>query len=303
MPRYLVFGHLTIDDTVMPDGRTALGSVGGNALYAAIGALLWTDGVAMVSRLGRGYPDELLGLMSRAGLRTDGLVPTHHPRIRQWQLYDVEGGRTYVPLASAGTYEDLAPRPHEIPPGLADGLRGCHVAPMRLDIQAQLVEWARARGAVVTVDPHYDSVAGQADAWRSLLPMVDLFLPSREEAEVLLGAWPGAEAAARELTRWGAETVCVKSGADGACIYRAGEPASLLVPSAVRSPVDTTGCGDAFCGGMLAGWLESNDLLEGGLRGSVSASFVAEGFGAARALQVDRGQARRRLEELTLATT
>jgi len=95
----------------------------------------------------------------------------------------------------------------------------------------------------------------------------------------------------------------VKSGADGVCIHRAGEPASLLVPSAVRSPVDTTGCGDAFCGGMLAGWLESGNLLEGGLRGSVSASFVAEGFGAASALQADRGQARRRLEELTPATT
>ena len=73
------------------------------------------------------------------------------------------------------------------------------------------------------------------------------------------------------------------------------------MPSALRTCVDTTGCGDAFCGGMLAGWLGLADLRRGGLMGAVSASFVAEGFGAAHALRADRQQARRRLEELSLA--
>jgi sugar/nucleoside kinase (ribokinase family) len=298
-----VFGHLTIDDTVLPDGRTAMGSLGGNALYAAIGAQLWTDGVAMVSRLGRDYPRDALDQIARAGLRTDGLVPSHHRHIRQWQLYDVDGGRMYVPLATSGTYEELAPRAMEIPEHLLEGLRGCHVAPMRLDIQGELVEWARGHGAAVTLDPHFDSVAGSVDVWRSLLPLVDIFLPSREEAQALLGAWPGAEAAARELRRWGPAAVCVKTGADGAFIHCASDRCCLRIPSAVRQPVDTTGCGDAFCGGMLAGWLESGDLPAGGLRGAVSASFAAEGFGAAQALLADTTEARRRLEELTLATT
>jgi sugar/nucleoside kinase (ribokinase family) len=302
MPAYLLFGNLTIDDTVLPDGRTAMGTLGGNVVYAAIGAHLWTDDVAMVSRLGRGYPGELLERMVEAGLRIDGLVPADRPRIRQWQLYDVEGGRTYVPLASAGTYADLAPRPEEVPEHLLGDLRGCHVAPMRLDIQGRLVEWARGRGATVTLDPHFDSVAGQADAWRSLLPMVDLFLPSREEAQALLGGWPGAEAAARELTRWGPAAVCVKAGAEGARIHVAGSGAGLSVPSAVRRCVDTTGCGDAFCGGMLVGWLESADLGRAGLMGAVAASFVAEDFGAAHALRPDRTRARQRLEELAGST-
>eukprot|EP00897_Mesotaenium_endlicherianum_P006241 jgi/Mesen1/5645/ME000286S04855 len=37
--------------------------------------------------------------------------------------------------------------------------------------------------------------------------------------------------------------------------------------------VDPTGCGNAFCGGFLVGWLETDDLLTAGLYGSVAASF------------------------------
>ncbi|GAQ89655.1 hypothetical protein KFL_005470070 [Klebsormidium nitens] len=39
---------------------------------------------------------------------------------------------------------------------------------------------------------------------------------------------------------------------------------------------DPTGCGNAFCGGFLVGWLEHRDLLTGALYGSVAASFMLE---------------------------
>jgi sugar/nucleoside kinase (ribokinase family) len=280
----------------MPDGQTAMGSLGGNVVYAGIGAHLWTDDVVMVSRLGRGYPQPLLNRMAAAGLRLDGLIPSSHNSIRQWQLYDVEGGRRYIRLASAGTYADLSPRPEELPDDLARP-RACHVAPMPVDIQAEIVEWAKEQGAIVTVDPHFDSVAGQLAAWRELLPRVDAFLPSREEAEELLGEWPGAEAAARGLAELGAAVVCLKLGSEGSLVYRAADACGWRVDSGVSKPVDTTGCGDAFCGGFLAGWCESCDLRTAVLYATVSASFVAAGFGAEHCLYRDQVEARRRLGE------
>ena len=186
-----------------------MGSLGGNVVYAGIGAHMWIDDVVMVARLGWGYPQQLLDRMAAAGLRLDGLVPSSHHAIRQWQLYDVEGGRRYVRLASAGTYADLSPRSEDLPDNLARP-RACHVAPMPLDIQAELVDWARERGATVTLDPHIDSVAGHAAGWRELLPHVDAFLPSREEAQELLGGWPGAEAAARGLAELGADVMKIE---------------------------------------------------------------------------------------------
>jgi len=299
MARYLLFGHLTIDDTVLPDGRTAMGMVGGNVLYAAIGTHVWTDDLAIIARPGQGYPPGLIDELATCGYRVDGLIPCESQRIRQWQLYDDEGGRHYVPLASSGSYAELTPRVEEIPPTVTPGAIGCHIAPLPLEFQVPLVRWAKNKGLRIMLDPHHESINSTAHLWQSILPAVDVFCPSREEAISLLEGWNGAEAAARSLADWGAAVVCLKLGADGVFVYRAADQASWLVPTLVERPIDITGCGDAFCGGFLVGWCEKDDLQVAARYGTVSASFVAADFGGRHALQVDRGEATRRLTRLT----
>lgn len=300
MARYLVFGHLTIDDTVMPDGRSAMGSAGGNVLYAAIGARTWTSDVAMVARVGLGYPPELLDALTRAGYKTEGLVRCNSHCIRQWQLYDCEGGRRYVPLASSGSYHDLAPRPADISAVVQVGAVGCHIAPMPIELQLPLIQWAKRSGLRVTLDPHHEYVGRETVAqWKSIVPLVDAFCPSREEAESLLGGWSNAQEAIRALANWGAPIVCLKLGAEGVLIYRTADAASWQVPSLIDHPVDTTGCGDAFCGGFLVGWCETDDLAIAARYGSISASFVAADFGAQHALCVQRAEALHRLTVLS----
>jgi ribokinase len=296
MAAYLVFGNLTIDDTVFADGSTAMGTVGGNVLYAATGARIWDADVAMVSRLGRGYPAGLLESMAAGGLRTDGLVASVHHHIRQWQLYDVEGGRTYVPLRSAASYADLTTRAEEIPPSVAAGVRAAHVAPLRVDLQAALVEWLRAKGARITLDPHPDSIPGREAEWRALLPLVDAFLPSQEEAELLLGGWPGPERAARALAGLGPATVCIKLGARGCVLLEGATGPARELPPVAMGIVDPTGCGDAFCGGFLVGWTRTGSPLRGAGHGLLSAGVVGAGRGALHALAVDRDLVRSRLE-------
>jgi len=299
MARYLLFGHLTIDDTVLPDGHTAMGTVGGNVLYAAIGARIWTDDLAIVARPGQGYQQSLIDELTACGYRIDGLIPCQSRRIRQWQLYDDEGGRQYVPLASSGSYVELTPRVEEIPPSVLPGAVGCHIAPLPIEFQVPLVRWAKNKGLHVTLDPHYESIKGTAHLWRSILPAVDVFCPSREEAISFLDGWDGPEAAARSLAEWGAAVVCLKLGADGVFVYRAADQASWHVPTLVEHPIDTTGCGDAFCGGFLVGWCEKDDLQAAAWYGTVSASFVAADFGGRHAFQVDRNEAMRRFTMLT----
>ena len=55
MARYLTVGNLLVEDVVLPDGRQALGRLGGDALYAAIGARAFADDVQMAVRLGAGF--------------------------------------------------------------------------------------------------------------------------------------------------------------------------------------------------------------------------------------------------------
>ena len=299
MARYVLLGHLTIDDTVLPDGRTAMGTAGGNVLYAAVGAHVWTDDLAMVARLGQGYPPNLIEEFVATGYRVDGFIPCESHRIRQWQLFDGEGGRHYVPLASSGSYAELTLRVEEIPPSVMPGLVGCHIAPMPLELQIPLVQWAKHQGLRVTLDPHPDSLRGTAHLWQSILPAVGAFCPSQEEATALLADWPGPEAAAQALGDWGAAVICLKLGAEGVFVYRALDQASWHIPTLVMDPVDITGCGDAFCGGFLVGWCETDDVQRAAHYGAVSASFVAADFGARHALHVDHGEALRRLRLLT----
>ena len=293
--RFLVFGNLTIDDTVMPDGRTAMASVGGNAVYATIGARIWTDDVLMVSRKGVGYPQQVLDSMAKHGFRLDGLLPSQYHAVRQWQLYDVEGGRTYVPLTSSGSYLENSPAASDIPEGLDAGLQAVHIAPMPMEAQKRLVAWAKARGARIQVDPHHDFVNGHLGQWKELLPEIDVFMPSREELESLLHKGIDILEGARELASYGPAIVAVKLGAGGALVYkRSGE--AWQIPAYSKNPVDTTGCGDAFCGGFLTAFGETGDPVEAGVRGTVSSSFVLEDFGAEHAFSVDKAEAALRAE-------
>jgi len=287
MARFLAVGHLLVEDVVLPDGARALGQLGGDAVYAAIGARAFADDVQMVARRGRGFPDDLVRGLEAAGLG-EGLIPSEHETIRFFIEWGVEDGARYT--FQSGTYADATPSPGEIPESLAAGLDAVHIAPVPFAELVPLVEWARARARIVTVDPHYEHMD---EDWSGVLAQVDAFLPSRAEAESLLGGWPGAEEAARRID---APVVVIKLGREGSVGRRGDEIVRL--PAAEADPVDSTGCGDAFCGGFLVGLAETDDLGAALARGTVAAGFVAEGHGAAHALRIDRGEAQRRLAAL-----
>jgi sugar/nucleoside kinase (ribokinase family) len=112
-----------------------------------------------------------------------------------------------------------------------------------------------------------------------------VFMPSELEVGIMFPDLAGdqppsvvAESAARRLLEMGARSVAIKLGASGCFVadrsYQAALPALPIVV------VDSTGAGDAFCGGFLAGYLRTNSLLSGAVCGTVSAAHVVKGFGA-----------------------
>ena len=293
MARYLTVGNLLVEDVVLPDGRQALGRLGGDALYAAIGARAFADDVQMAVRLGAGFPAELVRELEDAGLAT-GLIVSDQEAVRLRVELGIEGGSRFT--FRSGTYVGATPTPDEIPSRFADGLDAVHIAPVPFAQMEALVRWARPRARIVTVDPHYEHM--DAD-WRPLLPLVDAFLPSRTEAEALLGGWPGPDEAMRGLAELGARIAVIKLGAEGAIGLRGTE--LVRMPAATPTPVDPTGCGDAFCGGFLVGLAETDDLGAAMAHGTVAAGFVAGDHGASHALALDRDAAREHLAALVAA--
>ena len=72
----------------------------------------------------------------------------------------------------------------------------------------------------------------------------------------------------------------------------------LHLPALPVRVVDTTGAGDAFCGGLLAHLAKGCDAMEALCGGIVSASFCVEEFGLAGLLSVTQSDAQYRLAQL-----
>jgi sugar/nucleoside kinase (ribokinase family) len=293
LPALWVLGNLTIDDVVMADGATAFGQGGGNAIYAARGAAVWTDGVGIAARIGPDYAPEHVEQLRGLGLELH-LVQVASPTIRHWALYESTDVRQFVLRPGSGTHRDQSVRADELPPMTPGG--ACHIAPMPPDIQSALIDAVRDRSAVLSLDPHDDYVAAHSAQLLALLPRLTVFLPSRREAELLFGR-DDPEAAATAFREAGAEVVAVKLGTEGS-VVTAGERGAVHVPAVDVPVTDPTGAGDAYCGGFTAAYLATRDPLAAACHATVSASLIVETRGATSPIAGDRAAAVMRLEAL-----
>jgi sugar/nucleoside kinase (ribokinase family) len=119
-----------------------------------------------------------------------------------------------------------------------------------LDI-AELLRRAKALGKITSMDTDFDPTGRWLSIIEPFLPHTDLFLPSLDEARMISGKREPAEIAAFFLDR-GPKVVAIKQGETG-CYIRTRER-EVQVPAFRVDVVDTTGAGDAFVAGFLAGW-------------------------------------------------
>ena len=288
MARYLTVGHLLVEDVVLRDGTRALERLGGDAVYAAIGARAFADDVQMVVRRGRGFPETLAAELAAAGL-AEGLIPSKHETIRFWIEMGIEDGARYT--FQSGNYADATPSPDEIPEALAERLDAVHIAPVPFDEMLPL----RRVGAVARTDRH------GRPALRAHGPRLDAGARGDRRVPSEPG---GGGVAARRLARpgGGGARARRRHRGDQARQRRArsgpGTARSCACLRRPATPVDPTGCGDAFCGGFLVGLAETGDLRAAMAHGTVAAGFVASDHGAAHALRIDRAEALERLASI-----
>ena len=293
MTEFLAIGNMSIDDLVFADGTTQWCMPGGNAIYAALGMALWGVRPAVIALYGPDYP--AANLVDRIDLSLSRRVPR---TLRNWGLYEDDGSRTFLFRREARDWIAFCPDAGDLGAG---PIGGCHVAPLPWDRQVAMAAAARRLGAgpiTVDVDDRHLAEVSRSDV-AALLAAIDAFLPSRQDAEAL---FPGRAPldALRELRALavGTPVICIKLGADGVILHRAGATEVIILPSAATYVVDATGAGDAFCGGYLVGLAHSGDATTAALMGSVSASFAVSGLGIAGFADVTRADAEARLTAL-----
>jgi len=283
-PRVIVVGDLTLDDVVLPDGTTHMASIGGDCLYAALGARLWEPTVGIVTRRGDDFPRDRLTDLENLGICLDGVVDVPGPTIRNWVIYELDGRRTWIYRTPPSRPVEVAVQPEDLPARWLSQQPSpvVHVAAMPIEAAERIVESVRrqAPGAVILLDTHEDYVRGYRDRLLRLAASVDVFLPSREELVDLVGFDDPARALRELWPEKGTPLVVAKLGKDGVLLWGKDRSAVVAIDAAPARVVDVTGAGDAFCGGFAAGLAQGVDPLEAAQRGTVSAAFATEGVGS-----------------------
>lgn len=167
---------------------------------------------------------------------------------------------------------------------MADAIGGAGVFLTQLEMPIATVERGLqiARGAGV---PTILNPAPAQPLPDSLLALADFLIPNESEAALLTGlpveSVSQAELAAQSLLDRGARNVIVTLGERGALVC-AGDGTATLVPVFSAGPVvETTGAGDAFCGGFAAALQEGLPMLEAARFGCATAGISVTRRGTA----------------------
>lgn len=149
------------------------------------------------------------------------------------------------------------------------------------------LELARRNRLKVSLDPGMTVSDEVMYKIRALLPRIDLLLPTLAEARHLTGlAEP--EGCARALLEWGVPQVAMKLGKEGCLI---GHSEGLFrVPAFSVEARDSTGAGDSFDAGAIAGFLSGLDWR--------STAVLANALGALTAARVGGSTSRSLVQEI-----
>ncbi|MCW5970964.1 MAG: SIS domain-containing protein [Blastocatellales bacterium] len=170
---------------------------------------------------------------------------------------DPDGGRAIYmnPAATSETTGDYVRDAH------ADYIRGSRVlstevSQLPLDAVIAALEIARSAGASTVLDvdvPRSDAVKtlGSEEEFERALGLASILKPTLGAASEITGEKDALEAARLLRSRYGSRAVVITDGEAGCAISC--DEYSGRVPGYRLKAVDSTGAGDAFLGGMIAG--------------------------------------------------
>lgn len=273
-------GWLTTDDIVLPDGTYRQRLPGGGALYSAVGSRIWNSDVGIHSVTGQKRVDSFQKQIGEYGIDPEGIYAIPGGGLELWLLHESGSAKQQVPWLSSASADEMDRGRGPLPETYA-GARGYHIAPQSPEASFRnLHNLTQNPDRTITmdllVDPYIDASFYKE---LSFLEKLSAFLPSREEVDALWKPEDLVSWVAETSSRYGC-TLAVKLSEKGSIVKGAEDDVVGHVPAYPVSAVDTTGAGDAYCGGFLAGLVQGRSALECAAMGTVSASFVVEVYGA-----------------------
>ena len=146
----------------------------------------------------------------------------------------------------------------------------------------KLLERIQAAGVKTSMDTCFDGTGTWFPLIEPVLPHLDIVMSSLEEAREFTGKQEPEEIADFYLS-FGPEVVMIKLGAQGLLVKNAEE--MHVIPGYDVPCVDTTGAGDAACGGFLYGLMAGWDVAECGRFANAVGALTVQVMGGAEGVQ------------------
>jgi sugar/nucleoside kinase (ribokinase family) len=143
---------------------------------------------------------------------------------------------------------------------------------------AELLRHARAAGVTTFLDTVWDDTGRWMNILAPCLPYIDYFVPSLPEGQALTGLDDPVEVA-HALLEFGVKTVGLKMGVEG-CLVISAKGQLLRLPAFQVEAVDSTGAGDAFAAGFIAGVWQDWQLEKTARFANAVGALCVTGLGA-----------------------
>ena len=215
--------------------------------------------------------DFLLQDLMAAGVDTTGILREGKTGIC-FILVDKKGERSI--LVVPGTNDNLLP--HQVDMDYINRAKILHTTSFigNTSFQTQKKIVLRAK-PLISFDP------GQPHAnkgWNELFPILQrthILFSTEREVEII--TYDSFKEGCRRMVRGGVKIVVCKMGEEGSWIIT--REKEIFIPSRKVKSVDTTGAGDVYAAGFLAGFLNKLSLIDCGKLGTYAAAISIAGFG------------------------
>lgn len=143
-------------------------------------------------------------------------------------------------------------------------------------VSAELLKDAKENECITTWDL-IGATESTIDIVKPLLPHIDYFMPSIEEASIMCGLDDPEDIAKYYLDR-GVKNCVLTMGEKGSLFMS--ETEKIITPAFDINVIDTTGCGDAFDAGMIVALIKNLDLETSLKFATITSGLVATGLGS-----------------------
>lgn len=269
----LIIGTVALDTIETPFGRVEK-ALGGSATYASFAASFFSR-PAIISVIGRDFPNEYLELLRKRNIGLNGLKiedkTFHWEGFYEFDMNEAKTKKTE--LNSLENFRALVPEDYR-------GIKYVFLANIDPEQQLETLRQMR-KPEFVVLDTMNFWISHKKKQLTEAIKKVDVLLLNDGEARQLFGT-ASLVKAANDALSLGPRAVIVKKGEHGALLFTKNKHFSA--PSYPLEDIrDPTGCGDSFGGAFIGYLAKTKDLSERNFRkaviyGSVVASHNAEDF-------------------------